>query len=234
MVGSVDENTRRYLRGDSDVEDSIRGRKRSSRKPQLVHDVTAIDGDGFSPSRTWANHHATYLAGRAWIDEADALAAGMEEKWGCGRLRLLVPPELRERFDRQRYLFNQAVWHGDLEAVRRESGRMAKAWRALDRTAGEAGHGALPKDVWEIARDDGRVIAIVPDNIRARMVIAEGRHVDVYTLDEIGRLIEGYPLLAKVKETWPGATVTAVRRSVDDPLETVGDTRAPLDDEVPF
>ena len=43
----------------------------------------------------------------------------MEAKWGCDRLRLLVGPELREKFDRQRYLLNQAIWHGDLEAVRR-------------------------------------------------------------------------------------------------------------------
>ena len=41
----------------------------------------------------------------------------------------------REKFDRQRYLVNQAIWHGELEDVRRETGRMVNAWLALDRVA---------------------------------------------------------------------------------------------------
>ena len=72
---------------------------------------------------SWARTHGTYLAGRAYIDGADETASEMEAKWGADRLRLLVTPELREKFDRQRYLFNAAIWHGDLESVRRESGR---------------------------------------------------------------------------------------------------------------
>lgn len=216
--------------------------KTAANAPQLVHDTASLDGDGFSPTRTWANHHGTYIAGRAHIDGADAAAIEMEAKWGCGRLRLLVSAELREKFDRQRYLHNQAIWHGDLEAVRRESGRMVTAWRALDKAATTAGARELPADVWEISRPDGRVVAIVPDNARARLVMPEGRYVDVYTLDEIGRLLEGFPLLAKVKEHFPGATVTAVRRRIDDPLEAVGDTREGLDanlhgelnDDIPF
>ena len=68
----------------------------------------------------------------------------MEAKWGCDRLRLLVGPELREKFDRQRYLFNQAIWHGELEAVRREANRMVVAWQTLDRAATAAGKGVTP------------------------------------------------------------------------------------------
>src|SRR6185369_8406045 len=83
--------------------------------------------------RSWARTHGTYLSGRAYIDGADETAAEMEAKWGCDRLRLLVAPDLREKFDRQRYLLNQAVWHGELEEVRREAGRMVTAWLALDR-----------------------------------------------------------------------------------------------------
>src|SRR5215207_11069751 len=97
-----------------------------------------------TPSRRWPNSYGGYLSGRAAIDEVDALAASMESKWGCDRLRLLVCRELRERFDRQRYLFNQAIWHGkDVEAVRREAGRMVRAWKALDKAATEAGQEPL-------------------------------------------------------------------------------------------
>lgn len=202
-------------------------------KAKHIRDTTpAPMSDGFEAQRTWANHHGTYIAGRAHIDAADAAAIEAEERWGCGRLRLLVSPELREKFDRQRYLLNRAIWHGDLEAVRRESGRMVTAWRALNQAATAAGHDTLPREVWEIARPDGKVVAIVQDDARARMVRPEGRYVDIYTLEEIGRLLEGFPLLAKVKETFPGATVTAVRRRIEDPLDTIGDTRGGLDTEL--
>jgi hypothetical protein len=185
--------------------------------------------------RTWARSHGTYIAGRAWLDEADATAAQMEAKWGVDRLRLLVGPELRERFDRQRYLLNQAIWHGELEDVRRESLRAVKAWLALDVAATEAGAMSLDPKVWEVAvgtGDDAHVAAIVPDNAHAHRVIAEGRKVAVYTLEEIARLLAAMPTVAKVKTLWPGATVTASRKSIDDPLLAIGDTDTPLDDDI--
>src|ERR1700759_2640415 len=107
--------------------------------------------------RSWARTHGTYIAGRAYLDGADETAAEMESKWGADRLRLLVGPELREKFDRQRYLLNQAIWHGELEAVRRESGRMISAWLALDRAASAAGKQPLSPQVWEIPLEDGTV-----------------------------------------------------------------------------
>jgi len=178
---------------------------------------------------SWARKPGTYIAGRAYLDGADETAAEMEAKWGCDRLRLLVSPELREKFDRQRYLLNQAIWHGELEAVRRESNRMVAAWLALDRAAVAAGKGALSPEVWEVPLSDGSVAAIVPDDAAAHGVISEGRKVSVFTLEEIGRLLSGYPDIAKAKLSFPGATITAVRRSVEDPLKAIQDTKEPLD-----
>lgn len=175
-----------------------------------------------------------FLAGRASIDEADKVAIELERKWGAGRLRVLVGVDLREKFDRQRYLFNQAIWHGDLEAVKRESARMVNAWRALDKLAAEGGHVPLDPDVWEVCLSDGSVAAIVQDAAAAHHVVHEDRRVQVYTLEEIGRLLDGYPGLAKVKATFPGATVTAIRQNVTDPLDTIEDSKASLDDEIPF
>jgi hypothetical protein len=99
----------------------------------------AVNEPGAPVTRKWAATHGTYISGRAYVDEADATAMEMERRWGCGRLRLLVGPELREKFDRQRLLFNQAIWHGrEVEDVKRESLRMVKAWLALDKAATEA------------------------------------------------------------------------------------------------
>lgn len=199
-------------------------------KPIIAGDVAVRPlGD----ERSWARSNGTYIAGRAYLDEADQTACEMEAKWGADRLRLLVGPELREKFDRQRYLLNQAIWHGELEDVRRESMRMVKAWLALNAAAEDAGKLPISPHVWEAALEDGSVAAIVPDNDHAHAVVAEGRQVAVYTLDEIARFLSVYPAIAKAKLTFPGATVTAVRRSVDDPLLAIHDTQADLNDPVP-
>jgi hypothetical protein len=185
-------------------------------------------------TQPWSRSNGTYIAGRAYLDEADQTAAQMEAKWGADRLRLLVSPELREKFDRQRYKLNQAIWHGELEAVRQESMRMVKAWLALDKAAEAAGAGKLDPQVWEIALEDGSVAAIVPSADHARRVVADGRQVQVFTLEEIARLLHAFPAIVKAKNVFPGSTVTAVRRSVDDPLDAILDTGDPLDDPVEF
>lgn len=197
-----------------------------------LHDGAVMAGG--SSSQSWARSPGMFIAGRAYLDGADETACEMEAKWGCDRLRLLVSPELREKFDRQRYLLNQAVWHGELEAVRRESGRMVNAWLALDRMATEAGAKALEATQWETVLEDGTVAVIVPDDVQAHRVITEGRAVAVYTLEEIGRFLSNYGEVAKAKLVVPGAVVTAVRRSVDDPLSQVRDTDEALNDEIGF
>lgn len=182
------------------------------------------------PFARWVSRgNAVYLEGRAHLDGVDELALRMERKWGADRLRLLVDAEWRMKFDSQRLKYRQAIWGGDLDDVIREAGRMANAWRKLDEIADLAGADPLSPQVWETTLPNGRVVALVRDGADAKAVIADGRHVDVYTLDEIGRLIAGYPDLAKVKEVFPGATVTRVS-SIRDPLRELED----LNDEIPF
>src|SRR6185437_11114874 len=158
----------------------------------------------------------------------DETACEMEAKWGADRLRLLVSADLRERFDRQLYLFNQASWRGELKDVRREASRMVIAWFALDRAAENAGASKLSSEVWEVPLADGSVAAIVRDDTDAKSVITEGRQLAVYTLEEIGRLLSAHPQIAKAKQVFPGATVVSVRRSFEDPLNAVWDTVEPL------
>jgi hypothetical protein len=178
---------------------------------------------------SWAQTPGTYISAQAHIVGVDHVAVTMEAKWGVGRLRLLVSPELREKFDRQDYLLNQAIWHGDLEAVRVQSARMASAWQALDKAAGDVGHARLSPEVWETVLEDGSVAAIVRDSVDAKSAVAQGRQLAVYTLEEIGRLLSHYPQIAQAKEVWPGATVEAVRRP-SNPLDRFADTAGGLDD----
>jgi hypothetical protein len=185
--------------------------------------VKETDTRPLGDPNSWSRTHGSYLAGRAYIDEADLTAAQMETRWGAGRLRLLVPPEMRDKFDRQRYLLNAAIWHGDLNAVRREAKRMVTAWLTLDKAATAVGKAAISPLVWEVALADGTVAAIVPSDDHARAVIAEGRAVAVYTLDEIARFLSAYPDVAKAKLTFPGAEVTTIRKSISDPLDAIRD-----------
>ena len=180
----------------------------------------------------WQTSVGTYIAGSEHVDEMDLMAVEMERKWGVDRLRLLVPLDLREKFDRQRYLVNQALWHGNLEGVKRETSRMVKAYQALDAAAQTAGKKPISAEVWEIPLPDGTVAALVKTNAEAHKVVSEGRQVAVYTLDEIGRLIAGFPQILKAKEIFEGAQITAVRTNISDPLQAVATSELGLDDEI--
>jgi hypothetical protein len=185
--------------------------------------------------QSWARTPGTLLVGQGAIDGADQVAVEAEAKWGAGRLRLLVSPELREKFDRQRYLFNQAIWHGDLEQVRVQSARMASAWRALDVAAEALGASTLSPEVWEARLEDGTVAAIVRSPEDARAVARDGRKLAVYSLEEIARILSHHSTVTAAKLVWPGATVEAVRRPhdpLDDIRDTLGGIDHPLDDDI--
>jgi len=185
---------------------------------------------------SWAASNGTYLTGQSAIDGADAVAIAMEARWGAGRLRLLVDDKLREKFDRQRFLFNAAIWHGDLQAVVLQSRRMIAAWQALAREAEAAGAPILSPEVWEVALADGTVVALVRSPEDAHAVVADGRRVTVYTLAELAVMLENYQEVTKVKITFPGAEVVQIRRDISDPLDGIRDGVSlddTLNDDIP-
>jgi hypothetical protein len=195
------------------------------------------DGRPLGSPKSWSNSYGTYLSGQAAIDGADHTAITMEQKWGAGRLRLLVDVSLRERFDKQRFLYNSAVWHGDLAEVQNEARRMTAAWMALDRAAEAAGEVRLHPLVWEVALADGTVVALAKDGAGVHAVGTQsGRRMVVYTLDEIATMLANYREVVTVKEAFPGSTVEAIRRTIGDPLDGIRDGRRledTLDDDLP-
>ena len=182
----------------------------------------------------WHMTPGTYIAGRESLDDMDMVAIAMEEKWGRDRLRLLVDRELREKFDRQRYKVNNAIWHGNLQDVKVEADRMITAYRALDKAAEAAGAHLLAPEVWEAVTPHGTVVAVVKNDLDARLVVAQGRHVEVYTMLEVGRLLANYPTLAAVKASFPGCQVERVSGPPRDPLDAIPDSKAHIDDAIPF
>jgi hypothetical protein len=187
------------------------------------------------PKPTWNTDAKSYIAGQASIDGADATAIAMEQKWGAGRLRLLVANDLREKFDRQRFLYNAAIWHGDLEQLRAEAARMVKAYVALNAAAEAACALELDPRVWETALSDGTAVAIVRSHEDAHAVVRENRQMVVYTLEELAHMLERYQEVTKVKDVWPGAKVTQIRQSIPDPLDRIRDGTSlddPMDDDL--
>lgn len=157
----------------------------------------------------------------------DRDAHALECRWGVGRLVVLADDLLRERFTRQRRKLDDAIQStAPAAAVLPQVEATRRGWQALEAAALAAGHAPAPPVVWEVLLSNGTVAAIVHDRADASIVAADGRHVAVYTLSEIGKLIEKFPQLVTAKRLFPGATVSAIR------------TRSPIDwdagDEVPW
>ena len=158
-----------------------------------------------------------YEETRSWIDGVDEVARAMELRWGVDRLRLLVGDDLRARFDRQAQKWNDAIWSGSLADVKVHAEGMRRGWQALDKAATEAGAQHLHPEVWEAATPSGRVVAIVRTSAEAHHVAREHRDMEVWTMAEVGRMVEHYAnSIGAVKDAFPGACVVGVKRSVAD------------------
>ena len=131
--------------------------------------------------------HDEIIATQSVLDGLDAVASEYE-KWGVDRLRLLVSDE-SQKFDRQLSKLNAAIALNECENIQTMAAAMRRGWKALDAEARcQPNHNPI---VWEVPLPSGRVAAFVRTNAEASAVTAQGRYVEVWTLDEVGRLIEG-------------------------------------------
>ena len=215
---------------------------RPKRKPPMADRGIPVST---RPAMPWATTPGMYIAGKEVLDTADQLGVDMDRKWGVGRLRMLVNEQLREKFDRQRYLMAQARWEGTLEDVKREGARMAKAYQALDKAATDSGAKPIDPDVWEVGIEQGIfkgvVVAIVKQDEAVAKVKAEGRHTIVYSLDEIARLISYDSFSLQVKQVFEGGEVMPAKKVIDPITPSFGidkegipDVKAPIDGVIGF
>jgi hypothetical protein len=162
---------------------------------------------------------------QAMVEGLDEIAHAMERKWGVGRLRLIVSSFLCAKFDEQKDRLDAAIRSGEESYVKAQVEGMTRAWETLDRAATEAGEKPLAPEVWEcVLPKSGEVVSLVRTDAEAHHVAREGR---VFTIAEIGILIEalGDGVLG-VKQTFPGATIAAIRHS--NPIDWE------RGDEIPF
>ena len=187
-------------------------------------------GRGMNPGQQ--DTSGTAMAIQGLVQSVDQVTDALERKWGVGRLRLLVGDGLRERFDRQWAKWQAAYAAQDLEAVRAHSEAMRRAWAALEQAAIAAGHQILATEVWETRMPNGRVLGIVRSLPEAHALAGDGRERDIWTLDEVGRVLTAWDAYRWVEAShahFPGAQITALRLT---PRGSEFDWK--LGDEIPF
>ena len=177
--------------------------------------------DGYTDPIAEGIHHS--------IKPLDRIATEMEIKWGCDRLVSLVSPQTAAKFGSAKAKLDAAIESNVAPDVARTAGVMMRGWTALDAEATKGGHRPLQPNIWCHTTEAGFKFAVAqgnPDALKAIITHPELEGVAVYSLDEIGRLLESasMSLVNAAKDRFPGATVKSVR------MPPAGE----MVDEVPF
>ncbi len=149
----------------------------------------------------------------------------VERKWGVDRLIWVVGGDLRDRFDKQMDLLNEAI--DKMQDVEHQVDVTLRGVAALEQAAIAAGVQPLGGEWIEGKMPDGRVLAVVPNDYEVSRVKRDNREMVVYSVDEIGRLLADWDAsktVDAVKAVFPGATVEKVKTR----------TEVELNDEIPF
>ena len=189
--------------------------KTQRRKPDHLLDYEVVGN-----STAEAIHHA--------IKPLDKIASDAEMKWGCDRLPELVSPELAARFGSAKAKLDAAIIANDPQDVTHRADVLARGWAAMETDATQRGNEALVPDVWSYTTDDGFKCAIARSNadaIKAIRTMPEFEGVAVYSLEEVGRILEANTLLNVVKKNFPDAVVEDIRPRL---------SRQSLDSDIPF
>ena len=152
----------------------------------------------------------------------------LERKWGIDRLPWLVPVELRDRFYEQLDKLNSAI--DATEGVEHEVEVTLRGCAAIERAAIEGGAEPLTGEYIEGRMPDGTVLAITANGYEAGKVKQDNREMTVYTVDEVGVILEQWlkekqakAFVDEAKNVFAGAVV-----------ESVTKTAKLIDDEIPW
>lgn len=127
------------------------------------------------------------------IRPLDEVATRLEIKWGCERLPGLVSPETAARFGAAKARLDRAIMDNDGPEVVKRAAVLLRGWEALDAEAARRSHQPLQPHVWSHTTDAGFRFAVAQGNadaLKALRVSNALRGVAVYSLDEIGRILE--------------------------------------------
>jgi hypothetical protein len=157
----------------------------------------------------------------------DTAARAADLKWGVDRLPELVSPAMADRWGKAMADLNAAIASIDPDKVAQKVNACLRGFAAMDAEATAAGHQLITPDAIEFVTADGKTGALLRDDAAWPAYRALRPGVRVYTIRELVNALDAYgQTVSAVKDAFPDATVTAVRKPT--PLETE------LNDEVPF
>jgi hypothetical protein len=152
----------------------------------------------------------------------------LERKWGIDRLPWLVPVELRDRFYEQLDRLNAAI--DKCDGVEHEVEVTLRGCAAIERAAIEGGAEPLTGEYIEGRMPDGTVLAITANGYEAGKVKQDNREMTVYTVDEVGVILEQW-----LKEKQAKAFVDEAKNVFAGAvIESVTKTAKLIDDEIPW
>jgi hypothetical protein len=167
------------------------------------------------------------------VGVVDAHAREMNKRWGHNRLPYIVPVELAGKFKEQHYAWQKACFEcagsllvADLERVRKIAEAMLRAYAALERAAIDGGMSPAPPNAWSFETEDGKPIIIV-QTVPEIAQVDNPHGAQVWSLEEIGRIITNWPQLVLAKQLFPKAEVIQLRTpkavidKLDDELSTI-------------
>ena len=132
------------------------------------------------------------------------LSTAMDDRWGTGRLPMIVSADLRARFIKQQRLYHQALMAENDAAIIAQAHGMLRAWHKLDEEAVKANEKPLPWSAWQMIAPTGEIITIIRDKADLALVPKQPG-VEVWTADQIVNLIIGQePAARESGRQWPG------------------------------
>ncbi len=158
-------------------------------------------------------HHA--------IKPLDRVASRMELKYGSDRLETLCSPATARRFGSAKAKLDQAILDNDADEVQKRVIILMRGWSVMDNEATEKGFKPLTPQIWSHTTDAGFKFAVAQGNADAiKAIRTDGRMegVAVYSLEEIGRILENQSMAVvnSIKMVFPDAKVTKVKAELND------------------
>jgi len=142
----------------------------------------------------------------------DQAVRAASRKWGCDRLPELVSPETAARWGMALAKMNAAIDARDVDATTARVNVCIRGMAAMDAEATAGGHKPADPTVWHITVE-GVPCGILSDADEWMAAAERSPGMRLYTLQEVANALEHYGnIVAVVKDTFPGATVTAIRK----------------------
>ena len=138
------------------------------------------------------------------------LSKHMDERWGVGRLPMLVSPELRARFLKQQKNYHGALLSEITESIVVHAHGMLRAWHALDDEALKLGQMPLPTSAWQLVMPTGEIVVFIREERDLPLIPKQGG-MEIYTADTLADLVMNLePVEKKKARQWPNGAISPI------------------------